>query len=752
MADRNPSPIIGGRAEALLRLAQLAQSVGISIPAFDIVPAVTLAEWDRSERLGRVTLPNDAEWFPATILHRWNRVDDSVRNVFEQLLEVLGGGGRPPVIKCSYLADNRPEHLSFAGIGATSVPPAGGGLGSLCAAAGKVLQARYSGLPVYYRIAHPSRTNLDVGLVAMKYLPGQTVWGTIWGGPAGFVCQCVKEDVVPKIYYNVAALIGTAQGAAWPSWLRGRGFSELIAVVEFWCASGVAGKHFDIEFCLSDKGALHLTQWRLIPERSATMLDVTLLQGAERLPPSPFSESRIPMGLRIRGTSLPSDVRQLSKSMKKSRDEVWVIPYRSSNADLFKVLLAGHLQPGKRLPPLVVEHRAEIAVGHLHALAVEDPNLTTIFHRVAGANDCSVKRSLRTGAIVSVQTKAGDRRTGRPRMLRAGDLIGIFSPSAPVYLNLDKRWDRSIAAFKEAFAVTLVEAPHAKNRFGFLSARSHERARDFMEMMLDPKIAGIITSYGGHNCNGLFEHIDFDALRGVEKVLIGYSDTSALLLALHAQTGLVTFHGPALLPQFGDVPEPFNYSVQMLRAAVFNDGPMGFLRPPEMYTAQYNPWSEKPQARLTTRADPWETWRPGEAEGRILVGNIETINFLVGTPYFPETKGAILFLEATGAEARLPRVERSLTHLRSAGHLDQIAGLVFARCPDATPENGRTLKDVVIDLVCDFDIPVVGGVDFGHTDPILTLPNGCLGHLRAVRDNVHIAILDPAVQAHGSHR
>jgi muramoyltetrapeptide carboxypeptidase len=144
-------------------------------------------------------------------------------------------------------------------------------------------------------------------------------------------------------------------------------------------------------------------------------------------------------------------------------------------------------------------------------------------------------------------------------------------------------------------------------------------------------------------------------------------------------------------------------------------------------------------------------WKDGEGEGALFGGNIETLNFLVGTPYLRVPDRVVLFWETTDAEASLPRVQRALTHFRQAGLLDRTAAMLIGRSPDSTDSCGTSLRDVVLRAVRSYDFPVVAELAFGHTDPMMTLPIGARATVTARHGDATIAILDAAVTTAACH-
>lgn len=747
----------GGRVETTLELGRIATEARLRTTAVAAIASDELLAFDRSERPEEPPLLPRVDDLPGGTSELWSGAWHALRASLKRVAGLLVRPSGLPVLKASYMANCERHHLSFAGIGATAVCK-GEDPALLGGAVATILRARYRGVAVYYRRAHPSVTSLDLGLLAVEHLPHQRIWGTLWGAPGGFVCHCSLEDCEPRLYATF--LVSEDRDLVLlPDWFPAAPFEHLKEAALCWTKSASVGGGFDLEFCVSCEGVLTLTQWRPLPEPSARLLGATLTRGSNALGPSPFERKGHCQGRLVLARSLPKSLPELAARIRAAADEVWVVPYRSCNeVDLFRLLVAALREPEFHLPPLAILHRPGEPLGHLHALVPEDANVGPIFHRWETAG------SLAEGEVVLLPAWASYRRRKtfgsrirkpmqlvKPPAIQPGDRIGVFSPSSGSGTLYPMRWRRAIAALSSCLGVKVVNGNLAGRVYGYASGSPRERAEELMSLLRDPSIAGVIAAIGGFNANGLLEWLDPALMLHSPKVVIGYSDADAVLLGLHAIAGMVTFHGPALLPQFGEWPHPDEYTSRALRSAVCGTLPLGTVVPPELIAWEIEDWgAEPPPPRPRMRAPSWESWQEGHADGPLLCGNVETLNALVGSAFLPSLSRTILFVEATGAEAYLPRFERALTHLRIAGMLSKIAGLVIARCPDAIPVKGRSLKDVVLDIVSDLPIPVAGNVDFGHTDPILTLPNGCQSRLVVEEGGVHLSVEESGVAERGT--
>lgn len=302
----------------------------------------------------------------------------------------------------------------------------------------------------------------------------------------------------------------------------------------------------------------------------------------------------------------------------------------------------------------------------------------------------------------------------RPKVLRAGDLVGVIAPGTAVP---DPDRLALVEPTLKHFGLRAKLGRYVAQGSGHVSRSINERLDDLHAMFRDPDVAAVFCIRGGYGTMQLLDGIDYDLIRRHPKVFIGYSDITALHLAINARAGLVTFHGPIVLSSFTD------YTQQSFRQALFDTRPAGKLtNPPE-----HNPLRP---------AHPLRTIRAGTATGPLVGGNLSLVTALMGTPYEIETRGRILFLEDTGEEPY--RIDRMLTQLRLAGKLQQAAGIVFGECTDCGPRDYQpsfawdaTLGEVLDNLLGAARVPAFTGLTIGHTADQLTLPLGVNATLNA---------------------
>src|ERR1700722_6851664 len=297
----------------------------------------------------------------------------------------------------------------------------------------------------------------------------------------------------------------------------------------------------------------------------------------------------------------------------------------------------------------------------------------------------------------------------RPRALRPGDTVGLITPSSyvsdPDRLALAERTIRY-------FGLVPKFGKNVRKRDGYLGGSVDERLDDLHSMFADSSVAAIFAIRGGYGSAQLLDRIDYDLLRKNPKIFLGYSDITALHLAIQKRTGMVTFHGPVALSGFSE------YTQRNFRRALFETQPLG---------AVTNP----PESNPLRPAHTLRTIRPGKARGPLVGGNLTLISTTMGTPFEIETRGRILLLE--DVDEQPSSIDRMLTQLRLAGKFDGVAGVVFGECNACRPrdykpgfESTLSLGEVLDGILGKLRVPVLAGLTFGHTDDQLTLPLGAM--------------------------
>lgn len=318
-----------------------------------------------------------------------------------------------------------------------------------------------------------------------------------------------------------------------------------------------------------------------------------------------------------------------------------------------------------------------------------------------------------------------------PKAIREGQTVGLVSPASP------GSWDDAAEIAKEVVASLGLKPklfPSAAKRNFYLAGTDAERAKDVNEAFRDPAVDVVWCVRGGYGTTRLIPYLDFEAIRKNPKPLIGFSDVTGLLNSIHRATGLVTFHGPNASGSLSD------YEMESWKRVLWNAAPPGSIAAPLPFASA--PGKVNREGRLFRLA-------PGKARGPLVGGNISVLTTLVGTPFEPELKGRILFLEEVGEEPY--RIDRWLTGLLLTGKLSQLAGVALGRFHDCGPrsvgggsfQGTWTWQEVCADRLGRLGIPVLAGLSFGHIADNATLPVGVVAELDV--DAGTLTLLEPAV-------
>lgn len=305
-----------------------------------------------------------------------------------------------------------------------------------------------------------------------------------------------------------------------------------------------------------------------------------------------------------------------------------------------------------------------------------------------------------------------------PNKLEYGDEIRVIAPSRSLSKVREDIYDRALDYLtSQGFNVTFSKNCRECDEFNSSSIQS--RVDDIHEAFADKNVKMIITCIGGFNVNQILPYLNYDLIKENPKILCGYSDITALLNAIYAKTGLVTYHGPHF-STFG-----FDIEANYTQSAFF-DCVMG---------------SGECTIRPSKTSDEYSVIQKGICSGNIVGGNLCTLNLLQGTPYMPDLNEKILFIEDDNimGEYFIYEFDRNLQSLLQLPGADTIKGIVFGRFDISCELDEETLIKIIKDKVPE-NIPVIFGVDFGHVFPMLTFPIGGKVRIFATKNDVAMAI------------
>lgn len=320
------------------------------------------------------------------------------------------------------------------------------------------------------------------------------------------------------------------------------------------------------------------------------------------------------------------------------------------------------------------------------------------------------------GLSTSATTKRKPKKI-KPNRLKEGDTIAFISPGS----FLDDDGLQKAVQNVEGLGCKIMLSKNIRAHRGFLAGSDQQRLDDLHWAFSDKQVDAIWCARGGYGCSRLLPNIDYGTIKKNPKILIGYSDVTALLNAVSQQTGLVTFHGPVAASDFTD------YTKKHLQAVLF-DGK-------EKHTISLPPTSEN-------HVEPFSLY-PKKVKGKLVGGNLSLLAAMAGTPYAVDFQGKIAFIEDIGEKPY--RIDRMLTQLRQACNLEKSCAVAlgdFTDCDAEAPES-LTLKETLIDRLDFKNVPVGFRFPFGHTSDQCTLPIGTEVELDVER--MEICLIESAV-------
>lgn len=294
----------------------------------------------------------------------------------------------------------------------------------------------------------------------------------------------------------------------------------------------------------------------------------------------------------------------------------------------------------------------------------------------------------------------------KPKALKFGDTIGIIAPASP---STEEKIIKAKEELKKiGFKVKIGISCHLNH--GYLAGKDEVRANDLNNMFYDDSIDAVICLRGGYGTPRILNMIDYKMISKNPKVFIGYSDITALHIALNQNSNLVTFHGPMAASDISNKLDCF--SQNCLIKAISSTLPIGRI---------YNPENEEIKIGMK-----------GICKGELVGGNLALIASTIGTPYEIDTKGKILFLEDIGEEPY--RIDRMLIQLKLSGKLDDACGIIlgdFNGCEPKKIRESLALQEVFEDILYNLKKPIIYNLKFGHCNPKVTIPFGVKAVLNA---------------------
>ena len=313
----------------------------------------------------------------------------------------------------------------------------------------------------------------------------------------------------------------------------------------------------------------------------------------------------------------------------------------------------------------------------------------------------------------------------RPKRLEQGDTVAVIAPASSTFENEDIKMAMEVVA---SLGFKVKPGSHLFDRKGYLAGEDQDRANDLNRMFADPEVKGIFTLRGGYGTPRLLPYVDFDLIAKNPKPLVGYSDITALLNAIHLKTGLITFHGPIANQNYTEYTLERFYKIlrDPLAPMVLGDLPPFIGRP-----------------GFIDRENRLVRVAKGKARGRLTGGNLSLLVKMMGTPYQPDFAGKILVLEDVGEKPY--RIDGMLTHLWLTGKLNELAGIVLGKFTDCDPDGpgSLSLETIFHERLTPLGIPVLRGLMIGHVANQCTFPIGAEAELDVAAGT--LTLLEPGV-------
>lgn len=282
-----------------------------------------------------------------------------------------------------------------------------------------------------------------------------------------------------------------------------------------------------------------------------------------------------------------------------------------------------------------------------------------------------------------------------PPRLRTGDLLALTAPAGAIF---NEESVQKATAALEGAGFRVMQGETLRQRYGYLAGTDEFRAKELNALFANKEVKGIVAMRGGWGCARLLPYLDFDAIGKNPKLITGFSDITTLLLAIHAKTGMITFHGPVGNSSWGD------FTMDHFLRIVKDAEPLRMEQPKD---------------------DPATIFCAGKKTGKLLGGNLTVLCSLLATPYLPDFSQSLLFLEETEEEPYA--IDRLLTQLSLNGLLSRTAATIFGKCTKCEaeePDKSFTLDEVLRQKFPEGGQTALGGFSFGHVKDKFTFPVG----------------------------
>ncbi len=325
----------------------------------------------------------------------------------------------------------------------------------------------------------------------------------------------------------------------------------------------------------------------------------------------------------------------------------------------------------------------------------------------------------------------------KPKKLQPGDRVATVSPSwgGAGERTLRWRYEQGVKRLKKVFGLDVIPMPNSLKGEAYLYKNPQARAEDLMTAFKDESIKGVIANIGGDDSIRLLPYIDFQVIRENPKIFMGYSDVTISHLFCY-KAGVSSFYGPAILTDFAENVEMNPYTIEMVKRTLFSTEVIGEITPANEWTSERVEWIEENKHRRRTMRKNlgYEVLQgSGVAQGHLIGGCIEVLEFAKGTELWPEKEywqNSILFFETSEEKPEPNLIRYWLRNYAVQGILQKTKGIIFGKPQDEKyyEEYKKEIKQVMVEFDLE-DLPVLYNLNFGHTEPKFILPYGAMAEI-----------------------
>ncbi len=341
----------------------------------------------------------------------------------------------------------------------------------------------------------------------------------------------------------------------------------------------------------------------------------------------------------------------------------------------------------------------------------------------------------------------------KPGALRRGDKVATISPSSGIAgeASVSWRYELGVRRLRDVFGYQVVSMPNSLKGIEFNDKHPEARADDLIQAFSDESVKGIICNIGGEDSIRMLPYLDLSVIRDNPKVLSGFSDSTTVHMILR-NAGLMSFYGPAVLTDFAENSGLFTYTMEYFERAVMRKDPIGEIIPAGFWTSEFLDWNDRQlnsRPRNVSRSGRFNLISGrGTAKGPLLGGCLSVLYRIKDTSVFPDKQdwdGAVAFIETSETTPPPALFEKYLRGIMEKGALTGASALVFAR-PYGNlyaDEYHGILRRLIAEEAGLKDMPILTGLPFGHTSPMITIPIGALAEVDAGASS--FAIIEPGV-------